>query len=108
MKMHVLNKLAGGPAGVAEYIITVRIHSGSDGLCDFAQARANTAQKLNRTIVQSREVLLGDKQGVTVANRTDVQKSKNQLVFVNPGNRDMAGYNFAKNTVAGTHSANTP
>jgi hypothetical protein len=102
--MQMLDKLTGRAAVIAQYIVPIRIRTGSHSSYDFSQTGTNLAQKLGWTIMQLPIMLSGNNQSVTIGHRANIQKSNDNLVFVNLGNRNLTAYYPAEDTIVLTHS----
>jgi len=104
VKMHVLDNLARGPAGIAQDVIALAIDCRDHCAGHLAKPRSDLSEQLRGTVVQLCEVLLWNHQRVSVTYRTDVQKREHYLVIINPRNRYLPGHHFAKNAVLCVHN----
>jgi hypothetical protein len=107
MKMQMPDKLSSRSAIIAQQVIPIRTHRGRNSQSYLTETQSNLAKKLRRTIVQFFKVLLGNHQSMAVTYGANIQKGKNDLVFVNLRNRNLPPHHFTKDAIARIHSVGT-
>ena len=99
VEMSVVDELPGRPAVVHFQINAIGLRARLDQLGHRLGGRAPFSQHFGRQIKQIDEVGFGNQESMTQINRIDVQKSQKMLIFPDFIARNLAGHDFAKETV---------
>jgi len=89
--MHMFNQLPGRSAVVAQNVVAFGLHRSDDGPSHSAQSGAERRQDIVRAVVNPGIVLLGNQQGVPIAERADIQERQDNIILINSGRGNAAG-----------------
>jgi hypothetical protein len=104
MKMQMVNNLPCRPAVIAKNVVVICTHSRNNRTGNFPQPSRNLSQKFGGATMHLLKVLTRHHEGMTIANRPDIEKRNDNVVLVNLQSGYLSGRYFAKNAVLCTHS----
>ena len=99
VKVQMLNNLIGRPAVITQHVITIGPHGLDHRTGDLAKTGPHFRKNLTIALMDTSVVPLGNHQGMPITDRSDIEKRKHGLIFINRRYRNLSCDHLAEHAV---------